>query len=159
MAPASESAQMSVMQAAWTDLIALMHAWGLWLAIGSVAIFIIGLISMPFIVARIPVDYFIHDRRQHIKGDRRHPVIEMAIVVLKNILGSILLLTGFIMLFTPGPGLICMLVGLMIINYPGKYRLERWLIHRPLILQAVNAMRKKRSQPPLLSPETLHDPR
>jgi len=78
---------------------------------------------------------------------------------LKNILGSILLLTGFIMLFTPGPGLICMLVGLMIINYPGKYRLERWLIHRPLILQAVNAMRKKRSQPPLLSPETLHDPR
>jgi len=90
---------------------------------------------------------------------RRHPVIEMAIVVLKNILGSILLLTGFIMLFTPGPGLICMLVGLMIMNYPGKYRLERWLIHRPLILQAVNAMRKKRSQPPLLSPETLHDPR
>ena len=145
---------MSAMQVMWADLIALMHDWGLWLAIGSVAIFVIGLISTPFIVARIPVDYFTHDRRHCLKENLRHPAIEMIVIVLKNMLGLILLLAGFIMLFTPGPGLICMLIGLMIMNYPGKYRLERWFIHRPLILHAVNAMREKRNQPPLLPPGT-----
>jgi len=58
------------------------------------------------------------------------------------------------MLFTPGQGLLSILFGLMIMNYPGKYRLECWIIRKPLIFSTVNAMREKQDQPPFLEPES-----
>jgi hypothetical protein len=69
---------------------------------------------------------------------------------IKNLLGIIFLCAGFLMLFLPGQGLLTLLVGLMIMNYPGKYALERWLIQRPFVLPAVNWLRAKYDHPPLL---------
>ncbi|ATX83062.1 Putative transmembrane protein (PGPGW) [Mariprofundus ferrinatatus] len=133
---------------------AFFDAYGLWIAAGSIAMFVISLASIPFIVARIPVDYFHHHHRHRLNGDLRHPLVKLMLVILKNILGAILLVAGFIMLFTPGQGLLAILFGLMIMNYPGKYRLECWIIGRPMILSAVNNMREKHGQPPLIPPES-----
>ena len=132
---------------------AFFDAYGLWIAIGSIAMFVISLASIPFIVARIPANYFHYHNRHKLDGDLRHPLVKLMLVILKNMLGAILLVAGLIMLFTPGQGLLCILFGLMIMNYPGKYRLECWIVGRPLILNAVNNMRKKHGQPPLLPPE------
>ncbi|RME33433.1 MAG: hypothetical protein D6786_07715, partial [Gammaproteobacteria bacterium] len=62
------------------------------------------------------------------------------------------LLAGLIMLFTPGQGLLTMLVGLLLMNYPGKYRLERWLVTRPRVLETLNWIRARTGHPPLAAP-------
>jgi hypothetical protein len=53
------------------------------------------------------------------------------------------------MLFLPGQGLLTMLIGLMLIWFPGKYRLEKWLVHQPGILKGINWFRGKRGNLPL----------
>jgi len=44
----------------------------------------------------------------------------------KNLLGVLLFMLGLIMLVTPGQGILTLLFGLMLMNFPGKYRVERW---------------------------------
>lgn len=128
--------------------------YAVWIFIISLLSFMIGLISVPMLVARIPTDYFSHHKRRRMANSSPHPLPRLVMTGLKNLLGAILLVAGFIMLFTPGQGLLSILFGLMIMNYPGKYSLERWIINRPLVFSTVNAMRKKQGQPPLLSPES-----
>jgi len=128
--------------------------YGLWVALGSVAMFVISLASMPFIVAQIPADYFTHHGRHRMSQSNHHPMIRLVLAGLKNMLGAILLVAGFIMLFTPGQGLLSILFGLMIMNYPGKYQLECWIIRKPVIFNAVNTMRAKQDKEPLLPPES-----
>jgi len=136
------------------QLLVFFEDYGLWVAIGSVAMFVISLASMPFIVAQIPIDYFTHQGRHRMSQSNHHPIIRLLLAGLKNILGAILLMAGFIMLFTPGQGLLSILFGLMIMNYPGKYQLECWIIRKPVIFNAVTAMRTKQDKEPLLPPET-----
>jgi hypothetical protein len=128
------------------------ESYGLWIAAGSVIALVTGLAAIPYIVAAIPVDYFHYRRRHGLGGPASHPLIRVLVVSVKNLLGGILVVAGIIMLFTPGQGLLSILIGLMIMNYPGKYRLECWIINRPLILKTVNRLRDRRGQPPLLPP-------
>ncbi len=123
-----------------------------WLVIISVLAFFASLLLMPVFVARIPVDYFCHSHRERIDQPYRHPLLRIFILILKNLIGAVLLLAGFIMLFTPGQGVITLFAGLMIMNYPGKYALERWLIRRPHVLPAVNWLRQRAQHPPLVVP-------
>ena len=44
------------------------------------------------------------------------------------------------------------LVGLLLMNFPGKYRLERWLLRRPGVLGALNWLRGRRGLPPFDPP-------
>lgn len=128
------------------------ETYGTWIAISSVTIFIISIASIPYIVANIPVDYFNSRKRHKITQPDSHPLIKLIIIGTKNLIGIILVLAGIIMLFTPGQGLLSILFGLMIMNYPGKYRLERWIISRPLIWKAVNSLRQKHNKRPLEPP-------
>ena len=117
----------------------------------SLVSLVVGVLMAPVFVTRIPHDYFSHPRRQH--PDTRRPVIRLAFLALKNLLGAVLVVAGILMLFLPGQGLLTLLVGLMIMNYPGKYTLERWLIRLPHVLTAINWLRKKYNHPLLLPPE------
>jgi len=109
---------------------------------------------MHMFVVRIPVDYFSHHKRHKISDETRHPVVALMLAGVKNLLGIFLILAGIIMLFTPGQGLLSILFGLMVMNYPGKYRLECWIMNRPLIINTINAMRKKKGYPPLQAPKS-----
>lgn len=111
---------------------------------------VLTLVLVPVLIIQIPADYFCHHHRLHIS--KRHPLLNVVIKVAKNLLGAVFLLVGFVLLFLPGQGLLLILVGLLIMNYPGKYRLERWLIRRPGVLPALNALRVRRGKPPLISP-------
>ncbi len=126
-------------------------AYAGWFVLVSVLSFVAGLVLMPVFVTRIPADYF-SQARQRQRGARQ-PLAHLLFVGAKNVLGMILLGAGLLMLFMPGQGLITMLVGLMIMNYPGKHALERWLIQRPRVLPAVNWLRAKYGSPPLSVPE------
>ena len=77
----------------------------------------------------------------------------MLLLATKNILGVALVAAELVLLFLPGQGLITILFGLMIMNYPGKFLLERWLVKRPGVLQTINWIRKKYDRDPLVVPE------
>jgi len=126
-----------------------MQAWGGWIALVSGLLFVISVALVPYVVVRIPVDYFSHPERHSLRRGHRHPVIEGLLMALKNLSGAALLMVGVIMLFGPGPGLITIFFGLYLMNFPGKYRLECWFMHQPAVLRQANAMRLRRGQPPL----------
>ena len=71
----------------------------------------------------------------------------------KNLLGAALMLLGILMLFTPGQGLLTLLVGLLLMNFPGKYRLERTLVARPGIFRSLNWLRRRRGAEPFELPD------
>jgi archaellum biogenesis protein FlaJ (TadC family) len=124
---------------------------GQWFALISFTVFIASLFIVPALLIRIPADYFCHHNRH--TTDNKHPLIKLVISIAKNILGSILVIVGFLMMFIPGPGLLTFFIGMMIMNYPGKYTLERWLIIKLRGLSAINWYRNRHDQPPLLMPD------
>ena len=113
----------------------------------SFVIFVFSLISIRWLVALIPSDYFIN--RDSSKFKITYPSLWLVSIIIKNILGYTLIIGGILMLFLPGQGLFTIFVGLLLSNYPGKYYLERKLIAMPKIYKTVNWLRKKSNQPPL----------
>ncbi|MCX4188178.1 PGPGW domain-containing protein [Methylophaga sp. OBS4] len=107
------------------------------------------MVLIPFLVVRIPVDYFSEEKRHPLPWAHRHVVIRWIVLVLKNVIGLFFLLLGIGMLFLPGQGLVTMFIGILLLNFPGKYRLERWLVRRPSVRNAVNWLRRRSGRPPL----------
>jgi hypothetical protein len=110
--------------------------------------FIATLLAVPFVVSRIPMDYFIREHKP-----RRHtprPRSRLLWLVFKNILGIILIMAGLAMLVLPGQGVLTMLLGIMLMNFPGKYELERHIIQQPTVLKALNWMRARAHRPALI---------
>lgn len=121
----------------------------LWLGVFSVVSFIATLIAIPLIVARIPTDYFVRKKRKPLGNPSRTPV-NWFWIALKNVLGIIFLVAGLAMLVLPGQGVLTMLLGIMLMNFPGKFALEHYLIQQPTILKALNWMRARANRPALM---------
>ena len=118
-----------------------------------VLLFVASLIGIPLVLTRMPADFFSRPERRRLKlADRKRPFWYVVVRVLRNALGGILFALGLVMLFSPGPGTPTMLVALFLLDFPGKRRLQRWIISRPTILRSVNALRKRASRPPLELP-------
>jgi hypothetical protein len=118
----------------------------------SALMFVGGLILMPLVVARIRPDYFLHDRPPEGSWRRRHPVIRLSVLIVKNGLGLVLLLAGLAMLVLPGQGVLTILVGISLLNFPGKRRLELKIVRQAPVLRAINWMRARAGRPPLRLP-------
>jgi len=121
-----------------------------WFLAGSIGGMIIGAVLTPILVTRIPPDYFLH-RRRHPEG-HRYSLLNLVLGGVKNVIGAVFVVTGILLLVLPGQGLITLLLGLMIMNYPGKFALERWFIRRPHVLPSLNWLRSRCNHPPLESP-------
>ena len=114
----------------------------------SLVSFVGSLIALPLILVRLPVDFFSENHpRTWLK--EHHPVLRGMTLALKNLLGVSLVLGGVAMLVLPGQGLLTILIGVSLVDFPGKRALERTIITRPLVLQAVNRIRRRFQQPPL----------
>ena len=133
-----------------SQLISFLNENAVWLVTASVVSLVVGVLLLPYFITRIPVDYFSHPHRQYMSASSRHPLIRLIIMGIKNLLGIVFIVAGLLMLLLPGQGLLMLLVGLVIMNYPGKFALERWIIQRPYVLPAVNWLRMKYDHPPLL---------
>ena len=53
------------------------------------------------------------------------------------------------MLFTPGQGILSIIVGIELVEFPGKQKLIRKMLAQPKILKAINKLRTKAHKPPL----------
>jgi len=120
------------------------------LGFGSLLVFIGSLFFLPWLIARIPADYFCHERREPAPWKQLHPLARFAVLLLKNLVGLALLLAGVAMLLLPGQGWLSIFLGLILMDYPGKFQLERQIVSRPKLLQLINWLRRRQNQPPLL---------
>ena len=114
----------------------------------SVAGFVGSLIAIPIILVRLPPHYF-DERHPRTWMENHHPVLRMVGHVLKNVVGAVFLAAGFAMLFLPGQGILTMLIGLSLLDFPGKRRLEGKLVGQPSVLRTINGIREKFGRPPL----------
>jgi hypothetical protein len=114
----------------------------------SVVFFVGSLIAIPFILVRLPTDFF--DTRVPRRWmEDHHPVLRLLGHVVKNVVGAIFLFAGFLMLFLPGQGILTMLIGVTMLDFPGKRKLEARMVGQPAVLNTINSMRQKFRKPPL----------
>lgn len=119
------------------------------LTVLSLVFFFGSIIAIPYILVRLPADYFdIRIPRPWMKD--HHPVLRLVGHIVKNAVGSIFLFAGFLMLFLPGQGVLTMLIGVSMLDFPGKRKLEAKMIGQPPVLNAINSMRQKFNKPPLI---------
>jgi hypothetical protein len=92
------------------------------IALCSLLVFLFSLASLPWLVAKIPEDYFLHRKRKNTLPLTTAAFVRYLFLRLaRNLVGLILLAGGFLMLFIPGQGILTMVMGLILIDYPGKY--------------------------------------
>tara|TARA_B100001059_G_scaffold126229_1_gene126228 strand:- start:90 stop:521 length:432 start_codon:yes stop_codon:yes gene_type:complete len=119
----------------------------IWFGSISLFIFLFSLLTIKWLVALIPEDYFINKRVSKIRS--LNPLLWYIFLIIKNIIGYSLILGGIMMLVLPGQGIFTIIIGLMLSNYPGKYSIERRFIAIPSILKSINWLRRKSNKPPI----------
>ena len=120
-----------------------------WLTLIGIIGLIGSMLVIPWILIQIPPDYFLGEKRKKCPWGNCPPFIRSIILIIKNILGIALVLSGIIMLFIPGQGLLTILVGMILMDFPYKYKILRWLIQHPKILSPINKLRTKAKKSPL----------
>ncbi len=121
-----------------------------WIMSASLAIFIATLIIVPLVVVRIPSDYFASQKRSEKYKIRHQSIVTwLFLLAVKNVTGTVLVLAGIAMLVLPGQGVLTILIGFALINFPGKFKLERWIVSRGPLLRLLNRLRHCRGRPPL----------
>jgi len=114
----------------------------------SIVGFVGSLIAIPFVLIRLPPQYF-DERYSRTWMQKHHPVLRWIGLVLKNVVGVVFLLAGLAMLFLPGQGVLTMLIGVSLMDFPGKRHMESKLIGLPAVLKTINKLRHKFGRPPL----------
>ena len=128
-------------------------AWW-WIGVLSVLTVVSSMVVLPLMVVKMADDYFLEEHRDPSKSlARNHPVLRILGLIAKNVLGYILIITGLIMFVTPGQGILTLLMGLVLINFPGKRDLELKIVAIPAVRRSLNWIRKKANKEPLILPE------
>lgn len=124
-----------------------------WMGLLSAVTFLVSLLLIPFLISRASSEYFLIHPQKVEQRHKRHPVIALLIRIIRNGLGGFLCLAGAIMLFLPGQGLLTILVGVSLLDIPGRQTMLNLLIHRHAIQHGLNWIRKKTGRPPFRFPE------
>lgn len=121
-----------------------------YLAFFSLITFFLSLIAIPWIVGRLSVDCFI--RVLEFKPPPKITTLLLLGSVLRNICGIFLLGTGIAMLFLPGQGILTILIALLLLSFPGKSVMIKYLVNKPAIQKSLDWIRKKRGRPTFIWP-------
>ena len=120
-----------------------------------VGFFLLSLAFSFFIIAvvmvKIPANYFSsHYTADFMPG--KPWIVRWSAVILKNLLGVFLILLGVVLSLpgVPGQGFLTILLGLIMLDIPGKRPLEARIIKRPTVSAAINDLRARFNKPPLI---------
>ncbi|MFO0762520.1 MAG: hypothetical protein U0359_39135 [Byssovorax sp.] len=117
------------------------------LAVGA-ALFVLSLVGSAalavLVICRLPVDYLVRERPS-LSAEPRPRWKQVPITVGKNLLGVLLIVAGAVMALpgVPGQGVLTMVIGVMLLDFPGKIAMERRLLNRPSVLRGVNKLRAR----------------
>lgn len=135
----------------------MLNAFSIWTQQNATALLLIASISFvlllatvlatPFLLARMPANYFARTPQQSTRTPLR-----VLIAIVRTVLGVVLIMTGILMIFTPGPGLVALVLGLSLCDFPGKHRLLQRLVSHPSVFNALNWVRARADKPPFLQP-------
>jgi hypothetical protein len=123
-----------------------------WLFAGSLALLVLTPVIAGWFILRLPADYFQQESRRPLSSWNRWPLVRWPMLVAKNLLGIVLLVAGVLMLVAPGQGLLTIAMGIVLIDFPGKFRLERWVVTRPNVWRTLNWLRRRARRPELQRP-------
>ena len=120
--------------------------------------FVAGLVAAVGVAVVLPENYFVTPpEHRHGKG--------LAKKILKNVVGVVAILAGIVMSMplVPGPGIVILVVGLSMTDFPGKRKVELKALRIPGILSGLNKLRKSLGRAPLRVPNasgnsTSHQP-
>lgn len=126
----------------WQVLVAVLISVGTF--VGSIAISL-------FVLVKLPENYFHSSHEREFLVDR-HRALRMFGIFAKNLLGLVLVGLGIVMSLpgVPGQGVLTILLGIMLLDFPGKRRLEQKIVSRPKVLRSINRLRARFDKPPLL---------
>jgi hypothetical protein len=116
-----------------------------------VVTFAISLAIVSLIMVKIPANYFQEDYSPEFFSGQ-HPAIRLIGIIGKNVLGVLLVALGIVMSVpgVPGQGLLTILLGVMLLDFPGRRSLERKLVSRPGVFKTINKLRHKFGKPSLV---------
>ena len=95
-------------------------------------------------IARMDADYFMRSEAARDSWRYRYTGLWLVIRVIKNLLGVLLVL--------PGQGILTILIGISLLEFPGKRRLELAIVKRPSIRRAIDRIRERSGTEPLNLP-------
>ena len=107
--------------------------------------------AIAIVMVNVPPAYFSANHpREFMTG--RHWFVRSSVVILKNLLGLVLIVLGILLSLpgVPGQGILTILLGLIMLDIPGKRPLEAKIIQHPRVLAAVNDLRSRYGRPPLI---------
>jgi len=133
-----------------------LEAWGLtwWQVVAglliSVVTFVLSLAVVTFVLVKLPANYFHSSHEREFLVDR-HKALRWVGIIAKNLFGLVLVFFGIVMSLpgVPGQGVLTILLGIMLLDFPGKRDLETKLVGRPKVFRAINRLRAKFDKPPL----------
>lgn len=110
--------------------------------------FTISLVIVSIVLVKIPATYFQQDHPQSFLSDHS-PTVRMLAIIGKNLLGVVLVVLGIIMSVpgVPGQGILTILLGIMLLDFPGRRKLEYKLVSRPAVFKTINKLRHKFGKP------------
>ena len=112
----------------------------------------IGVIVIPWILVEMPADAFTNVKR-YSWLDKKPASVRIPFRILKNLLAFGLILLGAVMFVTPGPGMFPILLGVLLADFPGKLKLQRWILSKPHVMNSMNWLRRKFRRSPLQKPK------
>ncbi|MDQ3131100.1 MAG: hypothetical protein M3Q99_10105 [Acidobacteriota bacterium] len=117
---------------------------GLFLVSLAASALIVGIV-----IVKIPENYFSsHYQRDFLPNTPW--AVRWGALIAKNVVGLILVIAGIVMLIGPGQGILTILIGLVMMDIPGKRPLEAKIIKRPTILSVINNLRARYNKAPLV---------
>lgn len=107
--------------------------------------------AIAVVLIKLPANYFSTHYRQDFLPDSSWAV-RWGAVIAKNLFGVFLILLGIVLSLpgVPGQGILTILLGLIMLDIPGKRPLEAKIIQRPTVLAAANKLRTRWGKPPLI---------
>lgn len=127
------------------DLLHLLPAWA-WPLISALSLALAagGILALPRVVSRLPVDWFAREPAPLGVRLRAHP----ARLVGRNVLGGVLMVLGALMLVLPGQGVLTLLVGVLLTDLPVRRPVIRWVTRRHVLVRALQRVRAWSDAPP-----------
>ena len=122
----------------------------------ALGLFAISQLALVAMLVALPTDFLCGHRSCGFDAGRRS-LLGLAAKISKNLGGLLLVLLGIPLTLPgiPGPGLVMILIGVSLIDFPGKQQLVQRIVGRPGVLRTINSLRARFGRLPLIFDSSL----